>query len=171
MKREHLEKWIKLYKMQLVGSAIFTQNNGSLISRLISKVTQEDCTDSFVPSHVGSLVLIGGNVYIFDMKPPKAKLTRLEDYILKTKDIFVIVMRNFELNTEEFSVNVCERVNQNYGYLSAIQSAFKWLWYPLREHCSEIHLKELQKQGLFPGHDPNETTPEDMYHILLGGRK
>lgn len=101
------------------------------------------------------------------MKPPKPTLTKFEDYLANTKDEYLLVMRNFELDTETFSLGILSRVNQRYGYLSAIQSAFKYLWYPLREHCSEIHLKELQKQGLFKEEDANETTPEDLKEILL----
>ena len=101
------------------------------------------------------------------MKPPRPTLTRFDEYLATTKDEYLLVMRNFGIDTEKFSLGILSRVNQRYGYLSAIQSAFKFLWYPLREHCSEIHLKELQKQELFTNEDANETTPEDLKEILL----
>lgn len=165
--KDELNQFCVFNEYQLVGSALFVKNK-SLISKLVSWVCSGKAEDkTFIPSHVGSLVLIGGNVYLFDMKPPKATLTKLVDYLSTSKDEYMLVMRNFGLDIEKFSIGVCSRVNQKYGYISAIQSAFKYLWWGLREHCSEIHLKELQEQGLFKGYSANETTPEDLKEILL----
>lgn len=162
-----LMSWISVYKNKLAGSAIFVRNE-SLLSKIISSVCKNKCPDkTFIPSHVGSLVLVGGDVAVFDMVPPKAKITPLIDYLTSTDDDYEIVMRDFDLDVEKFSFGIVERVNKRYGYLSAIQSAFKWLWYPLREHCSEIHLRELQKQRLFEGIDANEITPDGLYHLLI----
>lgn len=167
MSKEQIGQFCNLNEFQLVGSALFAKNK-SFVSKLVSWVCKGKAKDEiFIPSHVGSLILCGGHVYLFDMKPPKPTLTKFEDYLANTKDEYLLVMRNFALDTEAFSLGILSRVNQRYGYLSAIQSAFKYLWYPLREHCSEIHLKELQKQGLFKEEDANETTPEDLKEILL----
>lgn len=167
MSKEQIGQFCNLNEFRLVGSALFAKNK-SFVSKLVSWVCKGKAKDEiFVPSHVGSLILCGGHVYLFDMKPPKPTLTKFEDYLANTKDEYLLVMRNFTLDTEAFSLGILSRVNQRYGYLSAIQSAFKYLWYPLREHCSEIHLKELQKQGLFKEEDANETTPEDLKEILL----
>lgn len=163
---EEIDNWIEETKYLLVGSAIFVKGKNA-ISKAISWVCKgKSKNKEFVPSHVGSLVFVGGNVYKFDMMPPSAKLTKLRDYILKTKDEFKIVTRDFELDREKFSLDICSRVNRRYGYLSALQSAFKYLWYPLREHCSEIHLKALQAQNLFTQYKANSATPDDIYRIL-----
>lgn len=167
MTKEQLTQYCGLNEYGLVGSAIFVKNK-SLMSKIISKVCAGKAqSKDFVPSHIGSLILCGGHVYLFDMKPPKPTLTRLDEYLATTKDEYMLVMRNFALDTEKFSLDILSRLNNKYGYLSAIQSAFKWLWYPLREHCSEIHLKALQAQGLFKEHSANATTPEDLKEILL----
>jgi hypothetical protein len=41
------------------------------------------------------------------------------------------------------------------------------MFWGFKEHCSEIHLKALQDQGLFKEYDANKTTPEDLKEILL----
>lgn len=167
MTKAEIEQFCILNEFQLIGSALFTKNK-SFISKVVSWVCKGKAKNQkFIPSHVGSIVLAGGHVYLFDMKPPKPTLTRLDKYLATTKDEYLLVMRNFALNTETFSINIINRMNERYGYLSAIQSAFKYLWYPLREHCSEIHLKELQAQGLFNAYNANKTTPEDLKEILL----
>lgn len=167
MSREEIRQFCDLNEFQLIGSALFAKNE-SIVSKLVSWVCKGKAKDEkFIPSHVGSLILCGGHIYLFDMKPPKPTLTKFEDYLATTKDEYLLVMRNFGIDTEKFSLGILSRINQRYGYLSAIQSAFKFLWYPLREHCSEIHLKELQEQGLFTNENANETTPEDLKEILL----
>lgn len=167
MTEKQIEDFCNSNQSNLVGSALFTKNK-KVVSKIVSWVCKGKAEDDeFIPSHVGSLILCGGHVYLFDMKPPKAKLTRFDEYLKNSDDEFLLVMRDFKLNIEDFSLGILSRINQHYGYLSAIQSAFKYLWYPLREHCSEIHLKELQKQGLFKGYDANQTTPEELKKILL----
>lgn len=167
MTKEQLTQFCVLNEFQLVGSAVFVKNK-ALISKLISWVCSGKAEDkSFIPSHVGSLILCGGHVYLFDMKPPKPTLTRFDEYLANSKDEYMVIMRNFGLDTEKFSLGIVQRMNNKYGYLSALQSAFKYLWWGLREHCSEIHLKELQVQGLFKDFSANQTTPEDLKEILL----
>lgn len=167
MTKEEITNFCGLNEYQLVGSALFAKNK-SVVSKVVSWVCKGKAKDEkFIPSHVGSIVLTGGHLYLFDMKPPKPTLTRLDKYLATTKDEYLLVMRNFALDIETFSVNIIQRMNKRYGYLSAIQSAFKFLWWGLREHCSEIHLKELQAQGLFKAYNANKTTPEDLKEILL----
>lgn len=169
--KDQINKWIFLNKYRLAGSAIFTKNN-TFISKAISWACHNEYPENdFNPSHVGSLILIANDIYIFDMKPPKANITKLEDYLLNTKDDFMLIIRDFELDIEKFSFDICKRINQNYGYLSAIQSACKYLWFPFREHCSEVHLKELQIQNLFLDENANKITPENLLRILVGGIK
>lgn len=167
MTKEQLEQFCILREFALVGSAVFVKNK-AFISKIISWVCLGKAeSKDFVPSHVGSLILAGGHVYLFDMKPPRPTLTRFDEYLANTKDEFILVMRNFYLDTEKFSLEILKRYNKPYGYLSAIQSAFKYLWWGFKEHCSEIHLKALQAQGLFKEYDANKTTPEDLKEILL----
>ena len=159
-------KWIENNKNNLVGSAVFVCGK-SKISKLISRVCKGKSKNKlFVPSHVGSLVLVGGNIYKFDMQPPCARIVPLSEWMNKTQDDYIILMRDFKLDTEKFSADVCSRINKRYGYFSAVQSAFKYLWWGLREHCSEVHLKCLQSQGLFTGVNANKTTPVSLYEIL-----
>lgn len=167
MTEEQLSQFCMKNDYQLVGSALFVKNK-AFVSKLISWVCSGKAKDkTFVPSHVGSLILCGGHIYLFDMKPPVPTLTRLDKYLASSKDEYILVMRNFGLDIEKFSLGIVGRMNKKYGYLSAIQSAFKYLWWGFREHCSEIHLKELQEQGLFKKYDANQTTPEDLKEILF----
>lgn len=167
MTEEQIKQFCILREFGLIGSAVFVKNK-SFISKMVSWVCSGKAeTKDFVPSHVGSLILVGGHVYIFDMKPPRPTLTRFDDYLINSQDEFMLVMRNFAINTEAFSLEVLKRYNKPYGYLSAIQSAFKYMRWGFKEHCSEIHLKALQAQGLFTKYDANETTPEDLKEILF----
>lgn len=166
MNTEEIENFINQNKQALAGSAIFVKGK-SKISKMISWVCKGKSENKeFVPSHVGSLVLVGRTIYKFDMMPPCAKITSLKDYIKKSKETYIIAMRNFDIDVEKFSIDVCSRLNRRYGYLSALQSAFKYLYYPFREHCSEIHLRCLQNQGLFKEYSPNATTPDDLFRML-----
>lgn len=167
MTKKQLEDFCSLKEFSLVGSAVFVKNK-AFISKIISWVCSGKAeSKDFVPSHVGSLILAGGHVYLFDMKPPRPTLTRFDEYLYKTKDEFMLVMRNFYVDTEKFSLEILSRINKPYGYLSAIQSAFKYMFWGFKEHCSEIHLKALQAQGLFKDKDANKTTPEDLKELLL----
>ena len=167
MTKEQITNYCKAHELELVGSAIFVKNK-AFISKVISWVCSGKAeSKDFVPSHVGSLIFAGGYVYLFDMKPPRPTLTRLDEYLSQTKDNFILVMRNFNVNTEKFSLEILSRINKPYGYLSAIQSAFKYMFWGFKEHCSEIHLKALQAQGLFKKYNANKTTPEDLKEILF----
>lgn len=177
---DKLDKWLELNYENLIGSAIFTKNNtlGSKLVRwgekhLFAKCKSADC---FVPSHTGSIIVKNikdftnntDNLYIFDMKPPKASIQPLVDYLLNTDEDYKIVIRNFKLMPTAFSMNCLYHVGEFYPYLSALRSVFtkrntKWV-----RHCSEFHLRELQKQGLFPNVNP-EITPDELYHLLTGG--
>lgn len=162
MTKEQIEKWIDLKKERFVGSAVFTSNK-STISKLVRWAENRGKEKhSFVPSHVGSVVMQDGKVYIFDMKPPKATKTLLSEYIYNTKDEFVIVLRDFMLDTQMFSANILEYEGRLYPYLSAIRSICKLIPSKWARHCSELHLRELQKQGLFTELNP-EITPLELY--------
>lgn len=150
---------------ELIGSAIFTQNN-SATSKVVRWAEELKCKEGgFVPSHTGSIIEYKNDLYIFDMKPMRASVQPLLNYLIDTEDVYALVLRNFDIDTKMFSLNIAEHIGEFYPFLSAIRSAFsKWetKW---RRHCSEMHLRELQKQGLFTELNP-EITPDELYHIL-----
>jgi hypothetical protein len=170
MSAEEVEKWISFNKNQLIGSAVFTLNN-SLTSKIVRWAESWRCKEKdFIPSHTGSIIEKDGMIYLFDMKPPRAAIQPLANYICNTKDTFVLVMRNFQIDTRMFSLNIAYHIGEFYPYLSAIRSVFtkrqtKWV-----RHCSELHLRELQKQGILTKLNP-EITPDELYHALIEEEK
>lgn len=164
--RDEIKQWIKNNYTLLIGSAIFTKNN-SITSKVVRWAESWKCEDkSFIPSHTGSIIEYNNEIYIFDMKPLRASVQPLLDYLCNTKDDYKIILRNFELDTFMFSKNIAYHIGQWYPYMSAIRSVFtkrntKW-----QTHCSEAHLRELQKQGIYLSVNP-EITPDELYHIML----
>lgn len=166
MSLEQIEKWINIYRERLIGSAIFTKNN-SITSKIVrwAEKLGHKC-ENFTPSHTGSIIEYNGEIYSFDMKPLKAKVTRLADYIYNTKDDFVIMLRDFDLDTFMFSKNIAYHIGEFYPFLSAIGSVLPSFETKYRNHCSELHLRELQKQDIYTELDP-ECTPDSLYHFML----
>lgn len=166
MPREDFYLWIMENHQSLIGSAIFTANNSitSKIVRLAQKLHDKQKSE-FIPSHTGSIIEKDGMLYLFDMKPPKAKIQSLTRYLLATKDDYILVLRDFPIDTNMFSLNILDRVNDGYAYMSAIRSVFTKLPSKYKQHCSEIHLRELQKQRLFI--DVNkEITPNELLMLF-----
>lgn len=168
MLRTDLEKWIKNNYTNLIGSAIFTKNN-SITSKIVRWAESWGGKNKeFVPSHTGSIIEKDGELYIFDMKPPKATIQPLFKYLYTSKDEFVLVLRNYPLDTFMFSQNLLYHVGELYPYLSAIRSVFtkrqtKWV-----NHCSEIFARELDRQGFkFPKGFNLECTPNELFNVLL----
>ena len=168
MLRADLEKWIKDNYDNLIGSTIFTKNN-SLTSKIVSwaQKIHDKSKDNFIPSHTASIVEKDGELYLFDMKPPKASIQPLFKYLYTSKDEFVLVLRNYPLDTFMFSRNLLYHVGELYPYLSAIRSVFtkrqtKWV-----NHCSEIYARELDRQGFkFPKGFNLECTPNELLNVL-----
>lgn len=167
---DQIDKWITLNAERLVGSAIFTQNK-SLTSKLVrwAENLGKKEKEKFTPSHTGSIIKCGNNIYVFDMKPLKANKTLLLDYIIRTKDIFAIVLRDFKLDGKMFSTNILEHLGEFYPFMSAVRSAFTKRQSKWRRHCSELHLRELQKQGLYEEINA-EITPDELWQILRGNK-
>ena len=162
---DQIDQWINFNEERLIGSAIFTMNN-SLTSKIVRWAESwRNKETEFIPSHTGSIVKYKNNLYVFDMKPPRAKKTLLIDYLKNTEDTYALVLRGFVLNGEMFSANILEHEGEWYPYMSAIRSVFTKRESKWRRHCSELHLRELQKQGLFQNTNP-EITPDELYHIL-----
>lgn len=167
---EQLNGWIKLNYEQFIGSAIFTKQNtwtSKLVQwgekHLFAKCNNHEC---FTPSHTGSIIDYKGELYIFDMKPPKATVQPLAKYLLETKEDYILVLRDFDLDTKMFSLNLADRIGESYPYLSALRSVFTKRQTKKNNHCSEVHARELEKQGIHLGINP-ECTPDELLHALI----
>lgn len=172
MQEEDLKKWIKSNHDRLIGSAIFTCQD-SLTSKLVRwgerhLFAKPEEKTKFVPSHTGSIIEYANDLYIFDMKPLRASVQPLFDYILETEEDFCLVLRNFALDTQMFSLNLQFHIGDWYPYLSALRSVFTKRETKNARHCSEMHLRELQKQGLFKDINP-EITPDELLVLLKKG--
>lgn len=167
---EQLNGWIKLNYEQFIGSAIFTKQNtlGSKLvqwgeKHLFAKCNNQTC---FTPSHTGSIIDYKGELYIFDMKPPKATVQPLAEYLLNTKEDYILVLRDFDLDTKMFSQNLIDHIGESYPYLSALRSVFTKRQSKWRTHCSELHYRQLLRQGIDLGINP-ECTPDELLHALI----
>jgi hypothetical protein len=167
---DDIDKWIEFNHNQLIGSAVFTKNN-KIGSKLVRWAESWRCKDKgFMPSHTGSIIEYKDEICLFDMKPIRATIQPLAEYLKFTDDSYSVVMRDFELDTKMFSKNIAYHIGEFYPYMSAIRSVFtkrqtKWV-----RHCSEMHLRELQKQDLFLDVNP-EITPDELYHLLVVGKE
>ena len=170
MAKKNLDLWVTIHKRRLIGSAVFTANN-SIVSKIVSWASNLSKKEQgFIPSHVGSIIEVENNLFVFNMQPPRASMTPLVNYLLFTDNNYELVMRDFELNEKMFSANIFYHLDEFYPYLSALRSVFtkrntKWV-----NHCSELHLRELQKQGLYKNVNP-ECTPLELYEVLKGINK
>ena len=173
---DQLDAWLEKNSSMLVGSAIFTKNNGfgSKLVRwgekhLFAKCKSDDC---FVPSHTGSIIYYCDDIYIFDMKPPRACVQPLAAYLYDTEDDYVLVLRDFELDTRMFSLNCQFHIGEFYPYLSALRSVFTKRQSKWRTHCSELHARMLDLCGhKFPEDFNFECTPDELYHVMAGDNK
>ena len=164
-----VKSWLDINRERLVGSAIFTNNN-SLTSKVVRFAEGLKCKDKeFIPSHTGSIIEYKNDLYIFDMKPMRASVQPLLNYLINTSDNYALVLRDFELDGRMFSLNIAYHIGEFYPFLSAVRSVFskrdtKWV-----RHCSELHLRELQKQGILTQLNP-EITPDELYHEFVKER-
>lgn len=169
MSMEEIEKWLDFNRERLIGSAIFTKNK-SVTSKIVCWAEKWRCKDRcFVSSHTGSIIDYKGILHIFDMKPLRAKVQPLGKYLLETKDEYALVLRDFPLDTRMFSINIAEHIGEFYPYMSAVRSVFTKRQSKWRRHCSELHIRELQKQGILTELNP-EITPDELFHELKEGK-
>ena len=166
MEREKFYLWVHEHKQQLIGSAVFTRNNkfGSKLVSWAQKI-HDKSKEEFIPSHTGSIIEKDGDLFIFDMKPPKASIQPLTRYLLATDDDYVLMLRNFPLDTFMFSQNMIYHIGEFYAYLSALRSVLTKRDTKFVNHCSELHFRELQKQGLYPNINP-EITPNELLTLF-----
>lgn len=166
MSIKNIDTWISFNYERLIGSAVFTKNK-SITSKLVCWAEKWRCKDKcFVPSHTGSIIEYNSSLYIFDMKPLKARIQSLNEYLLNTKEDFALVLRDFMLDTKMFSINIAEHIGEFYPYMSAVRSVFTKRQSKWRRHCSELHLRELQKQGILTELNP-EITPDELLHAMV----
>ena len=103
MEREKFYLWVHEHKQALIGSAVFTRNNtwGSKIVSFAQKIHDKAKAD-FIPSHVGSIIEKDGDLFLFDMKPPKASVQPLTRYLLATNDEYILVLRDYPIDKTIF---------------------------------------------------------------------
>lgn len=164
MDREEFYWWIKEHHETLIGSALFTKSNnlGSKIVSWAQKLHDKE-KGEFIPSHTASIIEKDGMLYCFDMKPPRASIQSLTRYLLSTEDDYILVLRDFYLNTFMFSKDIGYHVGECYPYFSALRSVFtkrqtKWV-----THCSELHARLIALQDYqFPKDFNMECTPNEL---------
>ena len=167
MKSDTLNAWLVIHKKRLIGSAVFTTSN-TLLSKVVSWAESRKNKDAeFKPSHVGSIVEKDGNLFVFNMAPPKATMTPLANFLLYSDCDYKLVLRDFSLNTKWFSEDILYHLGEFYAYLSALRSVLTKRNTKFVMHCSELHLRALQQQGLFKDFNP-ECTPLELYELLKG---
>ena len=104
------------------------------------------------------------------MKPLRASVQPLKEYLLYTDEDYCLVMRDFPLDTTMFSLNLQFHIGEFYPYFSALRSVFtkrpsKW-----NMHCSELHARMLDLCGhKFPKGFNFECTPLELYHYFIKG--
>lgn len=166
LSKDELISWIEYNKYKLIGSALFTKNN-SLTSKVVRWAENwgEKDKNKFTPSHTGSIIEYNNDVYVFDMKPMKATVTPLLDYILNTKDEYRLVLRDFLIDGRMFSLNISYKIGDWYPFMSAIRSVFTKRKSKYKQHCSEAHLAQLQLQGKYLELNP-EIAPDELYYAM-----
>ncbi len=168
MEREKFYLWVHEHKMQLIGSAVFTKNNtfGSKLVSWAQKVHDKSKED-FIPSHTASIIEKNEDLYLFDMKPPKASIQPLTQYLLSTKDDYILVLRNFPIDTKVFSQLIIYHLGEFYAYFSALRSVFTKRETKFVTHCSELHARCLALLGYtFPSNFNMECTPNELLTLF-----
>lgn len=164
MEREKFYLWVHEHKQALIGSAVFTRNNtwGSKIVSFAQKIHDKSKAD-FIPSHVGSIIEKDGELLLFDMKPPKASVQPLTRYLLATDDEYILVLRDFPIDTTIFSQLIIYHLGEFYAYFSAIRSVFTKRQTKYVMHCSELMARTLALVGYSFTSDFNmECTPNEL---------
>ena len=164
MTPQMLNTWLTIHKERLIGSAVFTRNNtwGSKIVSFAQKIHDKSKAD-FIPSHVGSIIEKDGELLLFDMKPPKASVQLLTRYLLATDDEYILVLRDFPIDTTIFSQLIIYHLGEFYAYLSALRSVFTKRQTKFVTHCSELHARTLALVGYtFPSDFNMECTPNEL---------
>ena len=173
MSEKDINTWIVFNRKRLVGSAIFTGNDSftSKVVRWAENWGEKD-KEKFTPSHTGSIIEYDKKLFIFDMKPLKATITPLANYLLHTKDTYALVLRDFSIDEKMFSLNIAEHIGEFYPFMSAIRSVFTKRQSKWRTHCSELHARVLRLCGYkFPEDFNMEFTPLELFYEMTNKKK
>ena len=173
MSEVQLNKWIARHNTELSCASLFTYTDKGIcpiIKNLTKKYAHNG--DDFVPTHVGNIIRIGTQIFVFNMIPPKSKTTLLIDYIKNADfDYRIVTFADNNFNGYQYTVDTLKYNNRRYGYFSALQSGIKPLrWIPNRKaHCSEIFIKMLQRQGYYKEIKADDVTPVEAHNLLAYG--
>lgn len=171
---DELQKWLEFNKTRLIGSAIFTCQD-TWTSKLVRwgerhLFAKPDEKTKFVPSHTGSIIKYENDLYIFDMKPLRASVQPLKEYLLYTNEDYCLVLRDFPLDTHMFSLNLQFHIGEFYPYFSALRSVFTKHQSKWNMHCSELHARMLDLCGhKFPEGFNFECTPLELFQYFIKG--
>ena len=167
-------EWINRNYWTLQGSALFTKNDKNIISKIVSNVCKKDCPtkSKFIPSHIAAIYEDSDkngekDIYILDIKPPFSTRQRLIDYLEKTTDEYVILIRDLIIDVDKYNEYTKKRIHLKYGLLSAIQSIFKKFTIKHGMHCSESYIYSYNQQGFMYGINANKSTPDNLMHYLI----
>lgn len=168
LKTLNLDDWIKQNKEQLIGSCCFTKKGNDLFADIISNFTTgSSLPNEFIPAHIGSIFEKDGELKVLNIVAPKASTISLKEYISNYKGKFLLYLRDYKINTKEFSTQMEKYIGMEYSYLSAIQTLFRNLNIKEGIHCSEAQVLEMQRQGLLKGVDANKITPTTLLRVLM----
>lgn len=169
LKTIDIEKFIQDKFFELQGAAVFVKNDKSAVSRLISRCCKKQVKGfDFVPSHIASCFKGDDNkLYLLDVKPPKSTFQPLFDYLSKTKDDYLIILRCEKLDLEKYNDYMQKRINLLYGLFSAIQSVCKHITLKHGMHCSENYIYAYNQQGYYYDINANKSTPANLMSYLI----
>lgn len=168
LKSLNLDKWLSENKKQLIGSCIFTRRDDNIMANIIANFTKGSSYENeFVPSHIGTIFEKDGELKVLNILAPKTTVSNLRDILNTYKGKLVLCLRDFHINTENFSNAIAKYEGMEYGFLSAFQTIFENIEIKEGLHCSEVHLLELQKEGLFKGINANKITPNTLLRLLV----
>lgn len=169
IKNSDVKKFIKDNFTSLQGAAVFVKNDKSAVSRLIGFVCRNQVKfGDFVPSHIASCFKgVDNKLYLLDIKPPKSTIQPLFEYLSKTKDKYLIILRCENIDLEKYNKYMQKRVNLIYGLFSAIQSVCKHITLKHGMHCSENYIYAYNQQGYYYDINANKSTPATLMSYLI----
>lgn len=165
-----LDKLIDENKERLVGSCLFTKRENKAVSDLIVDLTRGSLfKNEFVPSHVSTIFEKDGVLKVLNLAAPKAIVSNLKDTLKDYKGKLVLYLRDYDIDPKRFSESIAKYEGVEYSNLSAIQTLFN-IEFKEGLHCSEVHLLEMQKEGLLKSLNANKITPNTLLRLLINER-
>ena len=157
----------ELLSGEVIDMKEYDKKSEELLLELTKKDELKNKKAVFKPSHTGSIIEKDGKLMVFDMKPMRATATPLANYLLHTRDKYALVIRHFKIDERMFSLNIAEHIGEFYPFMSAVRSVFTKRQTKWRTHCSELHLRELQKQGIKTELNPETSIKSVVLYSLL----